>query len=104
MTADIKSNDLANTDHKNNGNVVHNPWRDLRQFTDARIGLGRAGISMRQQMVAQIWFGLNKLLEPIFDRVRRFMPDTRPLDLAPLVVFIAVIALRDIILPGILLR
>ena len=32
--------------HKNNGNVVHNPWSDLRRFTDARIGLGRAGISL----------------------------------------------------------
>lgn len=36
----------ANTDHKSNGKVIHNPWSDLRRFTDARIGLGRAGISL----------------------------------------------------------
>ncbi|MBH03748.1 MAG: hypothetical protein CMP08_06460, partial [Xanthomonadales bacterium] len=28
------------------GYVVENPWRTLRAFTDARIGLGRAGISL----------------------------------------------------------
>lgn len=41
---------IANIDSENhseeNGKVVNNPWRDLRSFTDARIGLGRAGISL----------------------------------------------------------
>jgi ethanolamine ammonia-lyase small subunit len=26
--------------------VTHNPWRRLRRYTDARIGLGRAGVSL----------------------------------------------------------
>ena len=46
-----------------------------------------------------IWDGLTRLLEPIYTPVRRFLPDTRPLDLAPLAVFIGIIILRDILLP-----
>jgi len=56
-------------------------------------------LNLHQQMVAQIWYGLNRLLEPIYGPIRRIMPDTRPLDLAPLVVFIIIISLRDYILP-----
>lgn len=60
-------------------------------------------LNLHQQLVAQIWTGLNKLLEPIYRPIRRYMPDTHPLDLAPLVAFVIVIALRDIILPAVFL-
>ena len=56
-------------------------------------------LNMGQQAVAQIWYGLNRLLEPIYTPIRRILPDTRPLDLAPLVAFIIIISLRDYILP-----
>ena len=59
-------------------------------------------LNLRQPLVAQIWSGLNRLLEPIYTPIRRILPDTHPLDLAPLVVFIIVISLRDYILPTLL--
>lgn len=59
-------------------------------------------LNLGQQMVAQIWYGLNRLLEPIYEPIRRILPDTRPLDLAPLVAFIIIISLRDYILPTLL--
>ncbi len=60
-------------------------------------------LNVRQPFVSQVWTGLNRLLEPIFQPIRRILPDTHPLDLSPLVVFIAIIALRQYILPAILL-
>ena len=60
-------------------------------------------LNLRQQIVAQIWIGLNRLLEPIYEPIRRFLPDTRPLDLAPLVAFVIIISMRDYILPAVLL-
>ena len=59
-------------------------------------------LNLHQQFVAQLWYGLNRLLEPIYGRIRRILPDTRPLDLAPLIAIIIVISLRDYILPAIL--
>ena len=57
-------------------------------------------LNLNQPLVAQIWQGLNKLLEPIYRPIRRFMPDTHPLDLTPLVAFVALIAIRAFILPA----
>ena len=56
-------------------------------------------LNLGQQFVAQLWYGLNRLLEPIYRPIRNILPDTRPLDLAPLVAFIILISLRDFILP-----
>lgn len=56
-------------------------------------------LNLRQPLVASIWDGLNRLLEPIYAPIRRMLPNTGALDLAPLVVFILIIILRDIVLP-----
>ncbi|WP_380055302.1 YggT family protein [Falsihalocynthiibacter sp. SS001] len=54
-------------------------------------------LNTRQPLVAQIWYGLNRLLEPIYSRIRQFLPDMGGLDLAPLIAFIALIAIRIIL-------
>ena len=55
-------------------------------------------LNLRQQFVAQIWSGLNRLLEPIYEPVRRILPPMSGIDLAPLVVLIGVYALRIILM------
>ena len=60
-------------------------------------------LNLGQPLVAQIWKGLNRLFEPVFRPVRNILPNTHPLDLAPLAVFILIIALRDYFLPSLYL-
>lgn len=55
-------------------------------------------LNLRQPLVAQIWYGLNRLLEPIYNRIRSFLPDMGGIDLAPLVALIGVYALRIILI------
>ena len=54
-------------------------------------------LNIRQPLVAQIWYGLNRMLEPLYGPVRRLMPAMGGLDLAPLIVLIAVYALQIIL-------
>ena len=55
-------------------------------------------LNLRQPLVAQIWDGLNRLLEPIYSRVRRIVPPMGGLDLAPLIVLIGVAIIRIILI------
>lgn len=54
-------------------------------------------LNLRQPLVAQIWDGLNRLLNPLYQRIRSFLPDLGGLDLAPLLVLLAIYALRVVI-------
>jgi len=55
-------------------------------------------LNVRQPLVSQIWYGLNRLLEPIYAPIRRVLPNMGGLDLAPLVALIAVYALRIVLI------
>ena len=54
-------------------------------------------LNLNQQLVSQIWYMLQRILDPLYSQVRRFMPNLGGVDLTPLVVLLAVYALRIII-------
>lgn len=55
-------------------------------------------LNRHQQLVWQIWTGLERLLEPLYGPIRRLLPNMGGLDLSPLVVLIGIYALRIIII------
>ncbi|ABG30081.1 YggT family protein [Roseobacter denitrificans] len=54
-------------------------------------------LNTQQSLVAQIWYGLNRLLEPIYGPVRRVLPQMGGIDLAPLAVLLIVAILRIVL-------
>jgi YggT family protein len=54
-------------------------------------------LNIRQQFVAQIWYGLSRLLEPIYGPIRRVMPQMGGIDLAPLVALLAIRAIEIVL-------
>jgi YggT family protein len=55
-------------------------------------------LNLGQDLVRSIWYGLNNLLEPIYGRIRRVLPATGGLDLAPLVALLAIYAARILLI------
>lgn len=51
-------------------------------------------LNLRQPIVAQLWYGLNRLLEPVYGRLRRVLPDLGGLDLAPLVALLIIYSIK----------
>ncbi len=61
-------------------------------------------LNLRQPLVAQIWEGLNRILDPIYTRVRSVLPQMGGLDLAPLVVLIGVAIARIVLMNNAAIR
>ncbi len=51
-------------------------------------------LNQRQPIVAQAWSGLNRIVQPVYRPIRRYIPPMQGLDFAPLIVLIAVYALQ----------
>jgi YggT family protein len=54
-------------------------------------------LNLRQPLVAQLWDALNRVLNPLYSRVRSFLPATGGVDFAPLVVILAIYALQIVV-------
>ena len=55
-------------------------------------------LNLNQSFVGQVWYTLNRLLEPLYGPVRRMLPPMQGIDLAPLVVLLGVLAVRIILI------
>lgn len=55
-------------------------------------------LNARQPLVAAIYQALERLFEPIYTPLRKMLPDTRPLDLSPLVLLIGIEIVRILII------
>jgi len=51
-------------------------------------------LNIRQEFVGQVWYGLERVLNPIYSRIRRVMPDLGGIDLTPIVVLVGIEILR----------
>lgn len=54
-------------------------------------------VNMGNNFVRSLYYGLARLTEPVYAPIRSVLPDTRPMDLAPLVVIIGLYALQIVI-------
>lgn len=55
-------------------------------------------LNVRQPLVGQIWYTLQRILEPIYAPIRRFMPNLGGIDLSPIVALLGLEAIRIILI------
>ncbi|MDP5086624.1 MAG: YggT family protein [Yoonia sp.] len=51
-------------------------------------------LNIRQEFVGQVWYSLERILDPIYSRVRSVLPNMGGIDLSPIVVLVGIEILR----------
>ena len=54
-------------------------------------------LNVRQPLVGQIWYTLQRILEPIYGPIRRFLPNMGGIDLSPIVALLGLHAISIIL-------
>lgn len=54
-------------------------------------------LNLHQPFVAQVWQMLNRVLDPLYSRIRRLLPPMSGIDLAPLAALLGIFALEIIL-------
>ena len=54
-------------------------------------------LNLRQPLVAQLWDGLNRVLDPVYSRIRRVIPPVSGIDFSPLILIIAIYFLQRLV-------
>lgn len=54
-------------------------------------------LNLRQPLVWQIWNGLERLLNPVYSRIRSVLPSAGALDLAPLVTLVGIFVIEIVL-------
>lgn len=55
-------------------------------------------LNVRQPLVGQIWYMLQRILEPLYAPIRRFMPDLGGIDLTPIAALIGLEIIRIVLI------
>lgn len=53
-------------------------------------------LNARQEFVGQIWYMLQRITEPVYGRIRRYMPDLGGIDISPIVVLVGIVILQNL--------
>jgi len=54
-------------------------------------------INLRNRFVAQLWYGVNRITAPVYDPIRRVLPDMGGLDFSPVIVLFGLYALQVVV-------